>query len=72
MVSVSGYAQGHAAGEMAKRILVDGVKPGDIPMSVTVKGEPLVSLARARSLGIAISSSVLLSSRVVTDFAWEN
>ncbi len=58
VVSVSGYAQGHAAGEMAKRILVDGVKPG--------------SLARARSLGIAISSSVLLSSRVVTDFAWEN
>ncbi len=71
VVSVSGYAQGHSAGEMARRILLDGVKPADIPMSVTVKGEPLVSLARARRLGISVPSSVLLSSRVVTDFAWQ-
>jgi ABC-type uncharacterized transport system substrate-binding protein len=69
-VTVSAEAQGEAAGRMARRILVDGVDPREIAMAPTLRGEPVVSLARARSLGVKLSSSTLLTSRVVTEFAW--
>lgn len=71
VVSVSGYEQGLAAGKIARGILVDGKKPSDFPMVATVKGEPLISLARANQLGIKIKSSVLLSSQVVKEYYWE-
>ncbi|MGE5607097.1 MAG: ABC transporter substrate-binding protein [Bacteroidota bacterium] len=71
VVSVSGFEQGLAAGKIARSILVDGKKPSDFPIVATIKGEPLISLARANQLGIKIKSSVLLSSQVVKKYFWE-
>lgn len=72
VVSVSGYEQGLAAGKIAKQILVDGKSPSNFVIKATTKGEPLISLARAKRLGIKIDTQVLLTSKVVTRFAWEN
>jgi hypothetical protein len=36
----------------------------------TTQGQPAISLARARQLGIQVSSSLLLSAEVVRHFAW--
>ena len=69
-VYVSGYEQGLAAGEMAREILVDGKSPADIPMEPTVKGEPVINLARAKALGIDIDSTTLLTAKVIQDFSW--
>ncbi len=71
VVSVSGFEQGLAAGEIARQILVDRKKPSDFPIVATIKGEPLISLARANQLGIKIKSSVLLSSQVIKKYYWE-
>lgn len=46
-VTVSGYEQGFAAGKVARGILVEGRSPASYAMAPTVKGEPVVSLARA-------------------------
>ncbi|HTG01288.1 MAG TPA: ABC transporter substrate binding protein [Nitrospirota bacterium] len=70
-VTVSELEQGFAAGRLARLILIDGKKPGSLPMLPTVKGHPVISLARARQLGINVSSTLLLSSEVVTAFEWE-
>jgi hypothetical protein len=48
-VIVSGYEQGLAAGKIARGILVEGRSPASYAIAPTVKGEPVVSLARARS-----------------------
>jgi hypothetical protein len=40
-------------------------------MEPTVKGQPMVSLARAKKLGIQVKSSVLLTAQVVERFDWE-
>jgi ABC-type uncharacterized transport system substrate-binding protein len=69
-VTVSEREQGLAAGNMARAILVDGKKPSDFPMLATVKGEPVISLARATTLGIKVKSGLLLSSEVITKFDW--
>lgn len=70
-VTVSGYEQGFAAGEMARGILLDGRSPSSYSMKPTVKGEPVVSLARARKLGIHIKTGILLSAQVIDHFSWE-
>lgn len=70
-VTVSGYEQGLAAGKMARGILVDGKSPSDFPMEPTIKGEPVISLARANSLGIKIKSRILLTAQVINTFEWE-
>lgn len=70
-VTVSEHEQGLVAGRMARHILIDGKKPADIPFQPTAKGLPVVSLARAKKLGIKINSSVLLSAQVVQEFEWE-
>ncbi|MGB1110872.1 MAG: ABC transporter substrate-binding protein [Gammaproteobacteria bacterium] len=70
-VSVSGYEQGFNAGSMAKRILVEGVSPGAISVRPTHKGEPMISLARARKLGLNPSVEVLLNVNTKTDFIWD-
>jgi ABC-type uncharacterized transport system substrate-binding protein len=70
-VTVSGYEQGLEAGQIARGILVEGKSPSSYPMEPSVKGEPVVSLARARKLGIHLKSSTLLSVKVVKKFAWE-
>ena len=71
-VTVSGYEQGLAAGKLAHQILVDGVVPGSLPITATVRGKPAVSLARANELGISIDSSLLLSANVIKDYVWHN
>ena len=70
-VSVSGYEQGLAAGKIARGILIDNVNPSDYAFEPTVKGEPVISLARANKLGISIKSSILLTAEIVEKFAWE-
>jgi ABC-type uncharacterized transport system substrate-binding protein len=69
-VTVSEREQGRAAGRLARAILVDRASPAALPMRPTVKGNPAINLARARQLGIEVSSSLLLSSEIVTAFEW--
>ena len=70
-VTVSGYEQGFAAGKIARGILADGKNPSDYPMKPTMKGEPVISLARANKLGIRIKSGILLTAQVINKFEWE-
>lgn len=70
-VTVSEWEQGLAAGRLARAILVDGKSPASLPIEPTLKGHPAISLARARRLGIKVSSTLLLSSEVVTRFEWD-
>lgn len=70
-VTVSEREQGLAAGRIARAILRDGRSPASMPMLPTTKGLPVVSLARAKRLGIPIRSEVLLSAEVVTRFEWD-
>lgn len=70
-VYVSGYEQGRAAGRIAYSILAEGKSPDSFPMLPTVKGEPIISLARAKRLGIRVSSDLLLTAIVVSKFEWE-
>ena len=71
-VTISGYEQGREAGRKAREILTGGVSPADIPVSPSLKGEPVISLARAKSLGISLTSDLLLSSEICTDYAWND
>jgi hypothetical protein len=41
-------------------------------MAPSLKGEPVLSLARANKLGIKVEADVLLSSDVVTEFQWNS
>lgn len=41
-------------------------------MAPSVKGEPVVSLARAKKIGINIPADILLSTEIVKDFKWDN
>jgi len=70
-VTVSGYAQGLAAGQIARGILVDGRSPASFLMEPTLKGKPVVSLARAKKLGINIDTDILLSAQVIETFEWK-
>ena len=70
-VTVSGYEQGLAAGKIARGILVDNQSPSSFAIQPTVKGEAVVSLARANQLGISFPSSILLSAEVIEQFSWE-
>lgn len=71
-VTVSGYEQGLAAGKIAHGILVDGRSPASFDMVPTVKGEAVISLARANRLGISFKSSILLSAEIVESFSWND
>lgn len=70
-VTVSEQEQGRAAGRLARAILVDRRDPLTLPVQPTTQGRPAISLARARQLGIAPKSSLLLSSEVVRRYAWD-
>jgi ABC-type uncharacterized transport system substrate-binding protein len=70
VVTVSGYAQGLAAGKIANGILFEGRSPSSYPLKPTLKGKPVISLARAKKLGLRINTDILLSSQVVQKFAW--
>jgi ABC-type uncharacterized transport system substrate-binding protein len=70
-VTVSAREQGLAAGNMARAILVEGKSPSAFQMQPTLKGAPVISLARANALGIKLKSGLLLSSQIVTKFDWD-
>jgi ABC-type uncharacterized transport system substrate-binding protein len=70
-VTVSSYEQGLAAGQIARAILLEGQKPADIPMEPTVKGVPVINLAKAKALGFNIDSDILLAAKVIQDYSWE-
>lgn len=70
-VTVSEREQGLAAGKLARAILREGKNPHALPMLPTSKGLPVISLARAKKLGITVRSEQLLSAEVVTRFEWE-
>lgn len=70
-VTVSGYEQGLAAGKIARDIMLGGKSPTSFAMEPTVKGEPVISLARARDLGIKVRTRVLLTAEVVEAYKWE-
>lgn len=69
-MTVSAYEQGLAAGKLARSILVEHRKPSSLPIAPTTKGVPVISLARAKQLGIIPPSTQLLSSSVVTSYIW--
>jgi len=69
-VTVSSREQGKAAGRIARTILIDGKSPASIEMKPTSKGVPVISLARAKRLGIKVRSGYLLSSQVIKGFEW--
>jgi ABC-type uncharacterized transport system substrate-binding protein len=69
-VTVSGLAQGQAAGKIARGILSEGRSPDSFPMKATETGIPTLNLARARKLNLNPGSSVLLTAEVVTEFTW--
>ena len=71
-MTVDGIEQGRLAGRMARRILIDKVAPSAITPEPTAKGRPMISLARARQLGIAINANVLLASTVLPRYHWDN
>jgi len=71
-VAVSGYEQGHLAGVMARQILHDNVSPSAIEMSPSLKGEPMISLSRAKDLGIDLDVQILLSSTVKNKYDWND
>lgn len=70
-VTVSEREQGLAAGRLARAILVEGKSPDSLPISPTRKGLPVVSVRRAKDLGIRIPSKLLLAAEVVKDYEWE-
>lgn len=70
-VTVSEREQGLAAGRLARRILVNGDKPSSLPIQPTLKGTPNISLARAKTLGLQVKTSLLLSAEVVTVHEWD-
>lgn len=70
-VNVSPYRQGAAAGKIARAILTEEKSPSAFPMKPSLKGYPLVSLARANKLGISIKSKVLLTAEVIQRFEWD-
>ncbi len=69
-VYVSGYQQGLAAGKIARGILAEGKSPSDYPMVPTIKGQPILSLARAKKLGLKVDTTTLLTVKVVEQFEW--
>lgn len=70
-VTVSEREQGLAAGRLARAILEQGTTPSALPIRPTVKGLPVISLARAKQLGITVKSGLLLSAEVVDRYQWE-
>lgn len=70
-VTVSEREQGLAAGRLARAILVEGKSPSDLQMQPTVKGSPVISLARANALGIRVKSGLLLSAEVIEKYDWD-
>ena len=71
-VTISGYEQGYTAGKIARGILVEGHSPSSYPMQPSVKGQPVVNLARAKKLGLKIKTKTLLTAKVIKEFNWSS
>ena len=69
-MTVSEHAQGFAAGQLARAILIEKRPPASLPMKPTTKGHPAISLARARQLGLKIKSTQLLTAEVIPNYQW--
>ncbi len=69
-VTVDGVEQGRMAGQLARRILVGGIAPARLTPQPSTRGRPMISLARARALGLEIRAEVLLNAVVVPRYAW--
>ncbi|NQE04898.1 hypothetical protein C5S32_03410 [ANME-1 cluster archaeon GoMg1] len=63
-VTLSGYEQGKAAGEIAIEIL-DGKKPADIPIKCPEKGNPIVNERRAEELNIMILTDIIKEVEII-------
>ena len=70
-VTVSAYDQGYQAGLLAKKILVNGKSPSELPMVPTEKGIPAINLECARRLNIVPSADVLLTAKVMQNVSRE-
>lgn len=70
-VTVSEREQGRAAGRIARGILVGGKSPASFEMVPTTKGLPVISLARAKQLGINPDAELLLTAEVIRQYEWE-
>jgi ABC-type uncharacterized transport system substrate-binding protein len=70
-MTVSEREQGRAAGRMARGILVDGKSPASFAMVPTTKGLPVISLARAKKLGLNLDAELLLTAEVIQKFEWD-
>lgn len=70
-VTVSEREQGRAAGRIARGILVGGKSPASFEMVPTTKGLPVISLARAKKLGINPDAELLLTAEVILKLEWE-
>ena len=70
-VTVSEREQGRAAGRLARAILAEGTPPSALVMAPTAKGTPVVSLARARKLGLRLDADLLLGAEVIQRFEWD-
>ena len=70
-VTVSEREQGLAAGQISRPILLEGKTPGSFPMTPTLKGLPVVSLARSKKLNLRPTTGLLLSAVVIRKFEWE-
>lgn len=70
-VAVSGREQGLLAGDMARRILLEGTSPGSIPIRPSSNGIPMINLQRASMLGIKPDVNILLTSDTIRGYAWD-
>ena len=56
---------------MARSILTAGKRPSSFAMVPTTKGVPVISLARARKLGLRLNSDLLLGAEIIQRFEWD-
>ena len=70
-MTVSGYEQGRAAGEMARGILIEGRSPSSYEFERPLKGDPVINTARANLLDIELNPTLVSISELIKDFRWE-
>ena len=70
-VQVSPYEQGLAAGRIARGILAERRSPTSFAMQPTAKGQPAVSLARARQLGLDLPGDLPPDVERIERYQWE-
>ena len=74
-VDVSATEQGKAAGNLAKKILIDGAKPSSFKFESTSNGVKNINLKRAEQLELKkedIPSAILINSNIYENYSWEN